>query len=310
MQPELLEREVAELTHHEPADRVDDQQHEHVLVRVALPVQVVVEQDGRRDDVGGGRNREPDEVPALDRAVLHVEAREPERAAGDVERRREPSPAPPRAQRPGVDQDAGRHAERDQVRERVVLHAEGAGGAGEAGDAAVERVTQLRYEDHDSGQTVVVVQRGDDRVEAREEARRGEQVRQDVDAVAQRRDTSARPALPARIGCDADGSHRTAPAGSSATTVWPARTRSPRATTGRAAGGRKRSTREPNMIIPKRSLRANRSPGWRWQTMRRASAPAICTTRNRPPGVVSRTALRSLSSDALSANAARKRPAV
>ena len=55
---------------------------------------------------------------------LHVEARQPERAAGDVERRREPAPVAPRLERPVVDQDAGRDAERDQVGERVVLDAE------------------------------------------------------------------------------------------------------------------------------------------------------------------------------------------
>src|SRR4029077_2811075 len=122
------------------------------------------------------------------RGYLHVEAREPERAAGDVERGSEPSPAAPRAEGPLVDENAGRHAERHQVRERVVLDAEGAHRAGEPRHAPVEDVTQLREEDHDRRQPELVTERGDDRVEPGEEPRRREQAGEDVDPLAEWRD--------------------------------------------------------------------------------------------------------------------------
>src|SRR6266516_3804035 len=62
----------------------------------------------------------------------------------------------------------------------------------------VERVTELRHQDHHRREPVPPgrpaaggIERADDRVEAREEPRRGEQVGQQVDALAQRRDAPA-----------------------------------------------------------------------------------------------------------------------
>src|SRR5579871_3242164 len=299
----LLEREVADLAHHEAGDRVDHEQHREVLARVALAAEVVEEEHGRRDDQRRGGNGQPDEVALLGRGGLDVEAREPQRAARDVEGSREPSPPSPWPQRPGVDQDAGRHPEGDQIREGIVLDAEGAARVGEPRDAAVEHVARPGAPDGEGGDPVLVVQRRDDRVEAREQTGGGDQVRDEIDAAAQRRDAPARPA----------GHHREPlrpHSGASASAVAPARTRSPRRTSGRTSEGIQRSTREPNMIIPMRSPRRTASPGRTRQTMRRASAPAICTTRYRRPPASSPTALRSLSSEALSAKAARNRPGV
>src|SRR5262249_60857172 len=102
--------------------------------------------------------------------------------------------------------------------------------------------------DQDSGrrQPVVVVERRDDREEAREESGRGEEVRDDVDALAERRDA---PPRTVRIAWTADASHR-APARIWATTVLPAAPRSPRGARGPTSGGRKRATRAPDTIMP------------------------------------------------------------
>src|SRR4029453_8937716 len=113
----------------------------------------------------------------------------------------------------------------------------------------------------------------DDRVEAREQPGRGEQVGQDVDALAQLGDAAARPA---GVAHQADAPHDAS--GASATTVTPATTRSPLVTRGVTSGGRKSEPRNPKMFIPNRSPRASWSPGRRQQRMRRASAPAIWTT--------------------------------
>src|SRR5439155_554165 len=198
MEADLLERVVPDLAHHEPRHREDDEQHRDVLAGLALAAEPEPEEHGGGDHAGRRRDGEADEVPLLDRSDLHVEAGEPERAAGHVERGGEPAPASPRPQRPLIDEDAGRDAEGDQVGERVVLDAEGAGRAREPRDAPVERVAELRHQDHHRREPVLPrrpaaggVERADDRVEAREEPGRGEQVGQQVDALAQRRDAPA-----------------------------------------------------------------------------------------------------------------------
>src|SRR5438876_3057383 len=270
---DLLEREVPDLAHHEARDRVDYEQHEDALVRRTGAAEVVEEQHGGRDHVGRGRDREADEVPLLDRPDLHVEAREPERAARHVERRRKPAPAPPGHERPLVDEDPGRDAERHQIGERIVLLPERARRAGEPCDAPVQHVARLGDEDHDGGELVAMTERRDHGVETGDQAGGREEVRQEVDAAAERR--NATPAPPRN---DADAS-TVAHAGSSAMTVVPACTRSPRATSGRTSAGRNRSTRDPYMMRPKRTPRRVRSPGATLQTIRRATAPAICTIR-------------------------------
>src|SRR5438093_12300347 len=135
MEADLLERVVPDLAHHEPRHPEDDEQHHDVLAGLALAAEPEVEEHGGGDHAGRRRDGEADEVPLLARGDLHVEAREAERAAGHVERGGEPAPASPRPERPLVDEDAGRHAEGDQVGERVVLDAEGAGRARESRQA-------------------------------------------------------------------------------------------------------------------------------------------------------------------------------
>src|SRR5262245_55871441 len=79
-----------------------------------------------------------------------------------------------------MDEDPGRHAEGDQVGERVVLDAERTRRARPAGHPPVEHVAQLRDKDHDRGEPILLVEGADDRVESGDEPARGEQVRHDV----------------------------------------------------------------------------------------------------------------------------------
>src|SRR5262249_44207742 len=58
--------------------------------------------------------------------------------------------------------------------------------------------------------------------------------------------------------------------------VSPPRTRIPFLTTISTCDGIKRSVRDPNFIIPKRSPHSTLSPRRFQQTIRRASTPAIC----------------------------------
>ena len=113
---------------------------------------------------------------------MRVEAREPQRRAGDVDERGDPAELAHVAQRPLVDDERRRGAEAHHVGEAVVLGAERALRAREARDAPVEPVEHHRDEDRDRRLVEVAVHRLHDRVEAREQRGRREQVRQQVDA--------------------------------------------------------------------------------------------------------------------------------
>src|SRR5690606_13197868 len=165
------------------------------------------------------------------------------------------------------------------------------GGVEEAGEPAVERVAQRRGADRGHRQLEPAPER---------EVHGGEPgaQREDGDGVGQQ------PHACAVLG----GGHLTL-LGSSASTVSPPIVRCPGATATRDPGGRETSTRDPKRISPNVSPAATSSPGAMSQTMRRASSPAIWTTPMRVPSVVSNsTALRSLSSLALSRSADRKVP--
>ena len=90
-------------------------------------------------------------------------------------------------QRPVVHHQRRRHAEADQVGQRVVLDAEFAAGAGQAGDAAVHAIEHAGHEHRHAGVLEVAAGGGQDRVEAGEQAAGGQQVRQQVDVPAARR---------------------------------------------------------------------------------------------------------------------------
>ncbi len=156
----------------------------------ALDPVVSREPDHRSDDRGCRRARQAlEEAPILTR--VRVEAREPERSRRAVEEGREPAEAAPRLtvfreprDAPLISDDRGREPERDHVRQAVVFLAELARRAREPRDAAVEPIEEHRSEDAPRRLTKVAVDRGDDRVEPREQSPRRQQVRQEIDSLA------------------------------------------------------------------------------------------------------------------------------
>jgi len=120
-----------------------------------------------------------------------VEAREPHRRCRRVEEAGEPSEAAPVVavlgdahHTPLVSDDRWSHAEGDHVGEAVVFLAKEGLGVRQARDAAIERVEDHRGEHRHARMIEVLVDGCDHRVEAREQAAGGEQVRQQVDALA------------------------------------------------------------------------------------------------------------------------------
>src|SRR5690606_26266202 len=87
-----------------------------------------------------------------------------------------------RRQRPGVEHQRRREAEADQVRQRVVLHAEFALRAGQARDAPVQPVQDGGHEHGDGRLGVAPADTRHDRVIAGEHRAGREQVRQQVDS--------------------------------------------------------------------------------------------------------------------------------
>src|SRR3990170_2677558 len=256
---QILEVVVLDRADHEKRQNVDGEEHGDVL-EVSGPAQVIEEQDHGGDERRRGRNRQPVELPLLDRVDLDVESGEPERPADQVEERRQPPPTPEAREGPTVDEERRRDAERDEVGQGVVLHPELRGRLGHPGDPAVEAV---EHHSHDDGRRGLLelagVGRGD-RVEPREQRSRRDQVGQYVDPPTD-------PVLPSD-----PSSH-----GSTPTTLSPARTRSPSRTEREAEAGSRMSTREPNRMSPTRCPARTTSPGTRSHTIRRAMSPAIWT---------------------------------
>jgi len=83
---------------------------------------------------------------------------------------------------PLIDQHRGRDTEGDHVRETVVFLAEGALGAGPACDSAVQPVEEQRDEYRRAGECEVRVNGGDDGIETGEQAPRGQQIGQQINA--------------------------------------------------------------------------------------------------------------------------------
>src|SRR6185503_15613699 len=93
------------------------------------------------------RARQPDEVTLVDRACLNIESRKANRGACNEHKPRRPSEAAKRLQSPLERQDGRRDAERNDVSERVELHAEGAGRSRHPRDPAVQHVDDDRDAD-------------------------------------------------------------------------------------------------------------------------------------------------------------------
>ena len=85
-------------------------------------------------------------------------------------------------------------------------------------------------------------------------------------------------------------------------------TRSPTFTFSSTSGGRKTSTRLPNLMRPTRSPRSTGSSTRFQNTMRRAMSPAICLNTTREPSPSMVTVFCSFCSEALSSKAGRNLP--
>ena len=177
----------------------------------------------------------------------------------DEQERRQPSPLAEGREGPGVSQDGRGHAEGHQVRQGVVLGPELAGRVRHPGDPAVQPVEDQGRHDGPGGRLELPLHGNDDGVEAAQKARRGEQVRQDVDSL-----------LHAVAHPSAFLVHFITPRG-----VSPARVLSPTFTETVDSRGRKTSRREPKRMSPKRSPRVTVMPSFSQQTILLATSPAI-----------------------------------
>ena len=185
----------------------------------APEVRLLEEQDRRRHHPRGARDRQADEVAAVRDPGQHVEPRQPERAADHVEERRARAHAAERLERPRVEQEAGRDPEGDDVGERVELHAELGGGAGQPGHLPVEHVEHHADEERQRGPLVPAVEGQHDRVEPAQEVPRRQEPGQEEDRL---------PPPLAQLGPAPPPKRRGPPPhGSTPMTVSPPRTRSP-----------------------------------------------------------------------------------
>src|SRR4029453_3736484 len=231
-----------------------------------------------------------------------VEGGEPQGATDDEQKYAEPGRAAQVLERVGVQEKRRRHAERDDVGQRVELYPDLAGRLHQAGHPAVEQVHDHRDKDRQRRVGVPPLDREQEREEAAEEVAGREQARQQDDAppplVAQ-----LVPAPPPRSLTPSDHRHASNPS-----SVTPPRTRSPTRTRTSVPRGMQQSVREPNRIMPKRSPTASLSPGATRQTIRRAKTPAICVTVTRALSPCRWTMQRSLPAPASGLYAGTKRP--
>ena len=241
--PDRRELGVFHVAHHQHGE----QQHQHDQ---SLVLQVEVGDGGavplglaervvHRERRAGRGGREAGE-PAGGRLARrqHVEAGQPEGDGGDVDVTEDPGEAAGVGEVEEVDQQRGRDAEGDHVHQRVQLGAESGAGAREPGHPAVQHVQDPGEHDEPARPPEVAVEGGDDRPEPEEQVAEGERARHDHDHLAH--------GAPPDAFLPLHQLH-------SATTVTPARVVSPVWTSGHVPTGRKRSTREPNRIMPRRS---------------------------------------------------------
>src|SRR2546421_9518596 len=277
-------------------DREPDHQELHQQMAWQYAEQVLIQLGGRegverRQGHARGGGGEADEG-ALRRARLRdVEAGQPDRRRHHIEVAEDPLGPPAARELQLIDEESGGDSEAHHVHQAVELRAEPRAGLGEPGDPAVQRVEDAGEKDVPAGPVELAARREHDGPDAEEQVEQREQARHhDHDA-------------PHRRG---EGPHD----GYSASTLAPARTRSPTATrsTGRPAAARNTSTREPKRIMPMRSPCVARAPTAPSVTIRRATSPAICRTSSGPRAARTPTDACSLSRLALSEAAWRKRP--
>ena len=187
LQVDVLEAVERHVRHHRDAgvNGEDERQPGEVLAGHRDPLrraQVGDDPDEPGDQRGGRRAGQALEETLVDDADVRVEARQTQRGAGHVDEGGEPAPLAQPAQRPLVDDERRRRAERHHVGQAVVLLAEGALRVGHPRHAPVQAVEHHRDEDRDRRRLEAHVHRLHDRVEAAEQRRSGEGVGQQVDA--------------------------------------------------------------------------------------------------------------------------------
>src|SRR5581483_5829248 len=288
---DLLEAVVPEGGHHEDRHRVGARRDEGA--EPARDLVVAQQQHHRGHDAGRGRDGQAHEVPAVGDPRVDVEAGQPQGPADGEEERAQPGRASEGSQREGVEQEGGRHPERDHVRERIELHAELGGGLGEPGDLAVEHVEDHRHEEGHRGLDEPGLRGHDQGPEAAGEVAGGQQAGEQEDPPPR--------LLPQLLPFPSPGSapalaRVTPPHRNTPMTDSPPRTRSPTFTRSSVPRGTTRSVREPNRISPYRSPARSVSPGRTRHTIRRATTPAICRTATRAVSPSRLTVQRSLSS--------------
>ena len=164
------------------AGTINEQRRARYASGLRLQTGGIVE-DRRGDNRRRGGTRQADEI-ALVGVLLDVEARQAQRRGRHEQKPDGPSQAAERRQSPRVGEHRRRHAERDDVGQRVELHAELARRAGHARDAAVEHVEHHRDADERRGGLQLAAHRVDDARPATEQIGEREQARQQRDAAA------------------------------------------------------------------------------------------------------------------------------
>src|ERR1700730_6529801 len=187
---ELLEARIAEAAHHQGSGaRGNDKRRDQPDQSRFAPL--AEEPHERRHDRRRRRARQPLEVALVGAGGARVEARQPQRRRHRIEEAGEPAETPPEMpvlrdahHAPLVGDDGRREPEGHHVGETVVFLAEEALGARQARNAPVERVEDHGRKHRHARLIKVLVDGCHDRVEAREQAGRGEEIRQQVDALA------------------------------------------------------------------------------------------------------------------------------
>src|SRR2546423_515414 len=278
-------------------DREPDHQELHQMMARQDAEPVLIQLGGgegveRRQRHARGRRRETDEGPFRAARLRDVEPGQPDRRRHYIEIAEDPLGLPAARELELINKERGRDPEAHHVHQAVELRPEAGAGLGEPGHPAVQRVEDAREKDVPPGAVELAARREHDGPDAEEQIEEREQAGHD-DHDAPHRPTG-------------EGPH----AAYSASTLAPARTRSPTATrsAGRPAAARNTSTREPKRIMPRRSPCVARAPTAPSVTMRRATSPAICRTSSAPRAARTPTEACSLSRLALSEAAWRKRP--
>ncbi|QTK79060.1 hypothetical protein AT6N2_C1286 [Agrobacterium tumefaciens] len=263
------------------------------------------------------------------RALDHdVETCQTQAGGNDIDERGDPADGTRLIKQISVDDEGRGDAEIHDIGKRIHLLAEFGCRLHHAGDTAVDAIEESREQHHADGEFETPLESKAHTAQARTDRQNGDEIgdQKTKGNFAQSRATAAVAAAigfsvllrlrnrrfhahalpvypqPRRLRTGPLAEPNSASTVSPAIAVWPTDTR------GSKPAGRKMSRREPKRIRPKRSPASTGSFGFTQHTIRRATMPAICTTPTLPCEVSMTRPLRSLSSDALSTSALRKRP--